>query len=104
MKSFRIFIHTPEGCALDETADALVIPGRRGRFGVLADHAPLIGAVVSGILKLDRGGQSSFVVVGDGVVSVRQNEVTLLTDAAIRAATLADAEEKLAEYGEDRRR
>jgi F-type H+-transporting ATPase subunit epsilon len=99
--TFRVTILTPEDRVYDDEADALVVPGSRGTFGILAHHAPLVGAVAPGILSVRREAQTVSFAIGEGVIEVGENRATILVDTARRAANPADAEIKLEEYLKD---
>ena len=92
--SFRIVILTPEGRFLDEDAEGLVLPVPDGRLGVLAGHAPMLAAVSPGVLVLRRGDGSQFFAVGSGTAEIGRETVTLVTEAAVRAADALEAEAK----------
>jgi F-type H+-transporting ATPase subunit epsilon len=99
MNTFKLTIRTPEATVLDASVESLVVPGPQGSFGVLAHHAPLVGAVAAGVLRVrpDAFTESCF-AVGDGVIEVTPAQVVVLADAAIPAGTPEEAEEKLAHY------
>ena len=90
--SFRTTIMTPEARVLDEDVESLVLPGGDGLFGVLDRHAPMVAKLNAGIVTVESGAVTSFYVVGEGLVEVGGNRVLVLTDTAIKAGSLADAE------------
>ena len=98
MSAFRFTILTPEATAFDGQVDSIMVPGQGGCFGIMARHEPLIGAVATGILKFLKEREEIFFIVGEGIVEVHGGEATLLTDAAIRAANLGEAEDRLEKY------
>jgi F-type H+-transporting ATPase subunit epsilon len=98
MSPFRTTILTPDSCAFDQEADSLVVPGKGGSFGILANHAPLVGAVAPGVLKVGLRGATQFIALGEGMVEVARNSVVFTVDVAIGSRGLADAEQKVAEY------
>src|SRR5580765_4747492 len=52
----RCVIVTPEKAILDERADFVVLPMVDGELGVLPQHAPLIGRLGKGELRITRAG------------------------------------------------
>ena len=94
MNTFRMIIRTPDGTAADREVVSLVVPGPHGHYGLLARHAPLVGSVAVGLLRLHAPDGPAVFVVGDGVLRVDAHGVELLLDHAERAADPADAEEK----------
>ena len=94
-------IVTAGGVVYDGQVSAVNIPLDGGGIGVLADHAPLMGAVTDGVVTATHAdGTKDYISVGIGVANVVQNEVTLLVRAAENAADIdferAEASEKRA--------
>lgn len=79
--AFDFEVITPEGFAFRGRVTALRLPGRNGSFGVLARHAPLVGALDAGVLRA-RGedGKEKAFAVGDGFVEIRRGAVRVLVD------------------------
>lgn len=80
MKSFRIEILTPQKAVYSGEAEALMLKGVLGYFGVLAGHAPLIARLTPGKLKLTRDGKESVYQAGAGFVQVGKKRVSVLLD------------------------
>lgn len=80
--SFQLTVLTPVRTLLDEQVDSLVAPGSEGYLGVLANHAPLLTALVPGKLtvRLASGGTSVFALSG-GFLEVSANRSSILADA-----------------------
>ena len=79
-------IVTARGVVYDGQATALSIPLEGGSIGVLADHAPLMGAVTDGVVEITHADDSKdFVAVGIGVLNVARNEVQILVRTAEKA-------------------
>ena len=79
-------IVTAKGVVYDGQASALNIPLDGGSIGVLADHAPLMGAVSTGVVEITHAdGSKDYTAVGIGVVNVVENEVKILVRAAENA-------------------
>ena len=97
----HIQILTSGGTVYDAVVSALNVPVDGGSIGILADHAPLLGAVTDGVVRCTfADGHIDCVAVGIGVLNVADNEVTLLVRAAEQADTIdlarAEAAEKRA--------
>jgi len=80
MKSFQIEILTPQKAVYSGKAEALMLKGVLGYFGVLAGHAPLIARLAPGKLKLTRDGNESVYQAGAGFVQVSKERVSVLLD------------------------
>ena len=79
-------IVTPEKAVLDEKADFIVLPMIDGELGVLPLHAPLIGRLGTGELRITKGNAVSKWKVTGGFAQVRSNVVTVLTGKASTGA------------------
>ena len=60
------------------------LPLENGRIGVLANHAPLIGAVVDGTVRAKSESGEEKITVGVGVANVAHNEIQVLVRSASR--------------------
>lgn len=91
---------TPEQTALETQAEFVAVPLYDGELGIGIDHAPLIGRLGFGEMRIRAagGGQSSFYVDG-GFVQVADNVVSILTNKAVPAEKVdaSIAEKQLAE-------
>ena len=69
-------IVTAKGVVYDGQASALNIPLDGGSIGVLADHAPLMGAVTTGVVEISHAdGTKDYTAVGIGVlIATREPE------------------------------
>ena len=81
-------IHLQVVTASETVYDGMVsyvsIPLENGSIGVLANHAPLIGAVADGtVLARGESGEEK-ITVGIGVANVTHNEVRILVRSASR--------------------
>lgn len=83
----RVVVVTPEQTVLDVTTDFVALPLYDGQLGVAPAHAPMIGRLGFGELRIGHGGEQRFYVDG-GFVQVVHNVVSVLTNRAIPAARL----------------
>ena len=93
-------IVTAGGVVFDRMVHVVNLPLENGSIGVLANHAPLMGAVVDGIVTAASDEGEYVIAVGIGVVNVVNNEVTVLSRTAEEAENIdlarAEAAEKRA--------
>ncbi|MDF3128790.1 F0F1 ATP synthase subunit epsilon [Kiritimatiellaeota bacterium B1221] len=85
MSAFPLRIFTPEGPVVDTEVESLVVTAFNGSLGVLAGHAPMISAVVTGPGKVVASGSTQWYVFGEGTLEVRGPDVVLLVDFAEKA-------------------
>lgn len=82
-KPFHVDIVSPEGLAWSGEAEFLVARTPEGEVGILADHEPVMAALVQGIVSVDEvGGTRTKIDVDGGFLQVLANQVTLITDRA----------------------
>lgn len=99
MPTIKCIVVTPEQTVLETTADFIALPLYDGEMGVSVNHAPMIGRLGYGELRIQNEGQTARFYVDGGFVQVADNEVTLLTGKAVPAHSvdLAEAQRKLTE-------
>jgi len=79
---------TPEKIILDETVDAIRIPGSDGAIGILPRHASMVAALDSGELRFTQGGRDTSLFVGPGFAEVRGATVRVVTDVSEPASDI----------------
>lgn len=73
----------PDRILVDETADAVEVPGKNGYFEVLYGHAPLLSEIGAGEVRLHGGeGGDQRYSVARGFVEVLPDRVTILAETA----------------------
>lgn len=83
MATLKLEIVTPEGRAYCDEVDMVVLPGSEGEMGILPQHVPLMTQLVPGELHVRREGRDLWMAVGEGLVEITQEKVSILTDMAI---------------------
>jgi F-type H+-transporting ATPase subunit epsilon len=75
----KIEIITPEKKLFEGSIKSAVFPGSEGSFGVLNNHAPLIGTLKAGKVELidENNNKIDFEITG-GVVEILKNKVIVL--------------------------
>jgi F-type H+-transporting ATPase subunit epsilon len=81
-ESFQLTVLTPVRTLLDERVESVVAPGSEGYLGVLANHAPLITALMPGKLTVRlAGGITRIFALSGGFLEVSANRAVILADA-----------------------
>ena len=97
MATFHLSIVTANGTVFDGAAEAIILPGSDGQFGVLANHAPVIGALKQGLAKVTLdGGAEKYIMVGEGYADVANNEVAVIVGEAAEVQDKETGEQLLA--------
>jgi F-type H+-transporting ATPase subunit epsilon len=82
-KSFHVDVVSPEATVWSGEATFVVARTPDGEIGIMADHEPVMAALVtSAVLIEGADGSRTTVGVHGGFLQVVNNEVTLLTDRA----------------------
>jgi F-type H+-transporting ATPase subunit epsilon len=109
-KTQRLEIVTPQRVVYKDDARFVVVPGVEGELGFLPDHAPLVSALKTGVLRVQKDGNTTSVALHGGFVEVRDSRVTVLANAAEKADEIDKAraeqakkraEERLEKKSED---
>ena len=97
MAQIQVVVVTPETTVFDEMVDSLVIPLVDGEAGVLAGHAPMVGRLGPGELRVRGGSKDNSFYVDGGTIQVANNVVSVLTGRSVPVAEidLAAAKEAL---------
>ena len=75
----HVKVITPDETLYEGDAQSVTLPGEDGMFQVLDNHAPLVGIVTRGSLKvLKNNGEEENIVVNRGFVEVLNNNLTVL--------------------------
>jgi F-type H+-transporting ATPase subunit epsilon len=81
--TIQVLVVTPEATQLDAQAESVSVPLVDGEAGILPGHAPMIGRLAPGELRVvTSAGQKQFYVDG-GFVQVADNVVSVLTGRSI---------------------
>lgn len=86
--SLRVVVVTPEQTVLDAPASFVALPLYDGELGVAPGHAPMIGRLGYGELRIGHEPAVQRLYVDGGFVQVADNVVSVLTNRAIAAAKL----------------
>jgi len=81
--TIRLEIVTPEATVYSEDVDMVTLPGIEGQMGVLPHHVRLITQMIPGELIVRKAGRTDFLAVGEGLVDVTGERVSILTNMAI---------------------
>jgi len=76
-------ITTPDARVYSGKIRSIRVPGAKGSFQVLRDHAPIISTLESGtVTVVDFQGKFLFFEITGGVIEVKMNSIILLAESA----------------------
>jgi F-type H+-transporting ATPase subunit epsilon len=73
----QFILLTPEKKLFDGDVESVTIPGTKGLFTVLPQHAPLLTTVGKGLLTYRTGDSEMSINVEDGFADVKNNVITV---------------------------
>ena len=107
----QLEIVTPFGQTFSDTVNSCVLPGVKGQFQVLINHAPLISNIAVGSIKIQGAKKDEiFFATSGGFCEVRENIIKVIVETAeksdsidVKRATKAKerAEERLSSKSEE---
>jgi F-type H+-transporting ATPase subunit epsilon len=78
----KIEIITPDKKVFDGDVKSARVPGKKGSFQVLKDHAPIISTLESGpVILVNQEGIETIYEISGGVIEVKANKIILLADS-----------------------
>jgi F-type H+-transporting ATPase subunit epsilon len=79
----QVELVSPERILFSGEAEMVILRAAGGDIAFLENHAPFLGAVDIGVVRIIRGGQTDeYAAVHGGFVEVRDNRVIILSDVA----------------------
>jgi F-type H+-transporting ATPase subunit epsilon len=78
----KIEIITPDKKIFDGEIISVRVPGKKGSFQVLKDHAPIVSTLDNGTVRMiDQGNNELTYEISGGVIEVKANKIILLADS-----------------------
>ena len=75
-------IITPDKKVYDGKVKLVQVPGSKGSFQILKNHAPIISTLDKGDVKIiDGDDRTSFIAINGGVIEVKNNEIIILAES-----------------------
>ena len=76
--TLTVKVISPDQTLLDTVAEEVILPSATGQLGILTDHAPIISALETGVLRFRKDKVWSAIALTGGFAEVEENEVTVL--------------------------
>lgn len=90
-ETMTLKIITPERIVMDRQVQSVTARGTDGEFEVLPGHQPMVATLGIDVLRYVVDGEEDHAAVMGGVLEVRENEVTILSDVAELDAEIDEA-------------
>jgi F-type H+-transporting ATPase subunit epsilon len=89
--TLQLEIVTPEATVYSEAVEMVTLPAVEGQIGVLPLHVRLVTQLVPGELIVRKDGEDDFLAVGEGLVEVTNNRVSIVTNMAVAIDNIDEA-------------
>ena len=108
--AIELVVVTPEGEALSEEVEQVVLPGEAGNFGVLESHERFLTPLQVGAMEIIRGSGNEWAAITSGFAEVDGTRCVVLVDSCSLASEIdaaeaesrkTSAEEALSALGDD---
>jgi len=94
--TLKLEIVTPEARTYSEQVEMVTLPGAEGEMGIYPNHVPILAQVIPGEIVVRKDGQDFFLAIGEGFVEITGDRVAIMTDMAIRAENIDEAQAEAA--------
>jgi F-type H+-transporting ATPase subunit epsilon len=103
VNTLKLEIVTPDGIVVSQNVEMVTLPGSEGQMGILPLHIPLMAQVVPGEIIVRTGDTNQYLAIGEGLVEITGNAVSILTDMAVAVENIDEAKaEEEQQRAEDR--
>jgi F-type H+-transporting ATPase subunit epsilon len=89
--TIKLEIATPDAVVYSDDVDMVTLPGVEGEMGILPHHIRLMTKLVPGEMIVRKDGRENFLAVGEGLVEITGNSVSIVTDMAVPADNIDEA-------------
>jgi len=89
--TIKLEIVTPQATVYSEDVDMVTVPGIEGQMGLLPHHVRLMTQLVPGEMIVRKNGQVRFLAVGEGLIEVTSDRVSIVTDMAVASENIDEA-------------
>ncbi len=81
----KIEIITPDEKIYEGQIKSVRVPGSKGSFQVLKDHAPIVSTLDNGpVIIVDHEGKELRFTISGGVIEVKMNNIILLAESVLQ--------------------
>jgi F-type H+-transporting ATPase subunit epsilon len=89
--AMRLEIVTPEAMVYSKDVDMVTLPGMEGQMGVQDQHVRLMTVLVPGELIVHKSGRDDFMAVGEGLVEITNERLSIVTNMAVAVDKIDEA-------------
>ena len=89
--ALQLEIVTPEATVYSELVEMVTLPAGEGQMGVLPQHVRLMTQLVPGELIVRKSGHEDYLAVGEGLVEITNDHVSIVTNMAVAIENIDEA-------------
>ena len=89
--TLRLEIVTPEAVVYSQDVEMVTLPSVNGQMGVLPQHIRLMTQMVPCEMIVRKDGHDDFLAVGEGLVEVTNERVSIVTNMAVAVESIDEA-------------
>lgn len=90
-ETIKLEIATPEAIVYSGDVELVTLPAVQGQIGIYPQHVRLMTRMVPGEMIVHKNGHDEFMAVGDGLVEVTNERISIATNMAIAADKIDEA-------------
>jgi F-type H+-transporting ATPase subunit epsilon len=91
-ETLKLEIVTPTEIAFSADVEMVTLPAIEGQMGVYPAHVRVITRIEPGEIIVQTNGRDRFLAVGEGLVEITPTNVSIVTDMAIAAENIDEAQ------------
>lgn len=89
--TLKLEIVTPDAVVYSEDVEMVTLQGIEGQMGIYPQHIRLMTQLVPGEMIVQKAGREDFLAVGEGLVEITNERVSIVTDMAVAADSIDEA-------------
>jgi F-type H+-transporting ATPase subunit epsilon len=89
--ALQLEIVTPEATVYSELVEMVTLPAVEGQMGILPQHVRLMTQLVPGELIVRKNGHEDYLAVGEGLVEITNDHVSIVTNMAVAIENIDEA-------------
>jgi F-type H+-transporting ATPase subunit epsilon len=90
-ETLRLEIITPQETVYSEDVHMVTLPVLEEQIGVYPQHLRVITQITPGEIIVSKGGEERYLAVGEGIVEITGDRVSIVTDMAIPSENIDEA-------------
>jgi F-type H+-transporting ATPase subunit epsilon len=89
--TLKLEIVTPDAVVYSEDVEMVTLQGIEGQMSIYPQHIRLMTQLVPGEMAVQKAGRQDFLAVGEGLVEITNERVSIVTDMAVAADSIDEA-------------